>query len=72
VGFEPTTGGLSTGVTAPPASPSHPQGAQEEGDEQHADAGEEQVQQALHDNAEDAQRHGGDHQQQKQDKGQGD
>jgi hypothetical protein len=39
------------GVTPSRGSPPHPQGAQEEGDEEHANAGEQQVQQALHDNA---------------------
>jgi F0F1-type ATP synthase membrane subunit b/b' len=39
------------GVTPSCGSPAHPQGAQEEGDYQHANAGEQQVQQALHDNA---------------------
>jgi len=51
------------GVTPPRGSPPHPQGAQEEGDEEHANAGEQQVQQALHDNAHDTQRHRHDHQQ---------
>jgi len=51
------------GVTPSRASPPHPQGAQEEGDEEHANAGEQQVEQALHDNAHDTQRHRHDHQQ---------
>ena len=51
------------GVMPPRGSPPHPQGAQEEGDEEHANAGEQQVQQALHDNAHDTQRHRHDHQQ---------
>ena len=58
----------SPGVTPSPGSPLHPQGAEEEGHEEQANAGEQQVQQALHDNAQDAQRHRHDHQQQKEDK----
>src|SRR5689334_3853984 len=51
----------------PDGSPTHPQGAENEGDDEHADAGKEQVQQTMHHDAQDAQRHGGDHQEQKQD-----
>jgi hypothetical protein len=47
-------------------SPPHPKGAQEEGDEEHANAGKQQVKQALHDNAQDTQRHRRDHQQEKE------
>jgi putative flavoprotein involved in K+ transport len=50
-------------VTASPASSPHPQGAQDERDEEYANAGEQQVKQALHDNAHDAQRNRRDDQQ---------
>jgi nicotinamidase-related amidase len=51
------------GVTPPRARPPHPQGTQEEGDQKQTNSGEQQVQQALQDNAQDAQRHRRDHQQ---------
>jgi hypothetical protein len=51
----------------PDGSPSHPQGAEDEGDDEHADTGKKQVQQTMYQDAQDAQRHGRDHQEQKQD-----
>src|SRR6185437_16014028 len=51
----------------PDGSPTHPQGAEDESDDEHANAGKKQVQQTMHQDAEDAQRHGRDHQEQKQD-----
>src|SRR6476469_6183061 len=51
----------------PDGSPTHPQGAEDESDDEHANAGKKQVQQTMHHDAEDAQRHGRDHQEQKQD-----
>ena len=42
-------------VTTSPVSPSHPQSTQNEGENEHANAGEQQVQQALHDDAENTQ-----------------
>ncbi|MGO9279743.1 MAG: hypothetical protein ACLP3Q_19795, partial [Streptosporangiaceae bacterium] len=46
--------------------PPHPQGAQEKGTHQYDNADDQQVQQALDDNAHDAQRDRHDHQQEKQ------
>jgi hypothetical protein len=51
----------------PDGSVSHPQGTEDEGDDEHADAGKKQVQQTMHHDAQDAQRQGRDHQKQKQD-----
>src|SRR5689334_22059151 len=51
----------------PDGSSSHPQGAEDEGDDEHADAGKKQVQQTMHHDAQDAQRHGRDHQEENQD-----
>jgi hypothetical protein len=47
------------------SSPAHPQGTHKEGNEEHADAGKEEIQQALHDNAEDTQRNRQEYQQYK-------
>jgi hypothetical protein len=51
----------------PGGSPSHPHGAEEKGDDEHADAGKKQVQETMHHDAQDAQRHCRDHQEEKQD-----
>jgi hypothetical protein len=51
----------------PGGSVSHPQGAKDKGDDEHADAGKKQVQKTMHHDAQDAQRQGRDHQEQKQD-----
>jgi hypothetical protein len=46
----------------PGGSSSHPHGAEEKGDDEHADAGKKQVQETMHYDAQDAQRHCRDHQ----------
>jgi len=51
---------------APRWAPPHPQGAQEKSAEQYDNADDQQVQQALDDDAHDTQRDRDDHQQQKQ------
>jgi hypothetical protein len=53
--------GLPGGVLA--GSPPHPKGAQDKGAQEHGNADEQQVQQALRDNAHDAQHYRRDHQQ---------